>query len=419
MLIFESTFPEDFREPDVKRILDDVMAGKFCQLVCIPGGGKATILRLLAHNRNVLKFHLKEKEKNLRFIYLNLFELTDYSDAQIAKFILLAMDQKTPDTEDPLVLIKLLTETVNKLADKGTHLVFLFDHFDEYQNKLPRTFFQSLKSLTGVAKYKFAVVFATRRDLIELVDENITRDFWNFFTDNAIYLKIYDEKALKFLFDQVEKVLAKKLTDDQKKKIVDLTGGHAKLTKITSELILSENIALDQDQLLQNQQVRAALFELWLFLTAQEQHALHHLSNGEKTLESTVKETLIKLDLVNNQGFTIALFGEFVKEMTDITLHKISFDAKTGEITKGESIISELLSPQEYRLMKFLIERENRIVERDELISTVWPNVAVTEAVSDEAIDQMVLRVRKKIEDEPNNPKHLLTVKGRGLRFVP
>ena len=250
MIIFESTFPKDYRSDEIKRILDHVTTGKFCQLVCIPGAGKATILRLLAHNRNVLKLHLGEKEKSIRFIYSNLLELTSYDDAQIAKFLLLALDQKIPKTDDSLVLTKQLNETVNNLAGRGQTLVLLFDHFDEYQNRLPRSFFQLLRGLNSVAKYKFAAVFATRRDLRELIDPEILKEFYDFFVGNTVYMQVWDKAASDFMFAQIEEVFKKKIPDADKKNILQATAGHAKLTKITAELFLRENIKLSKELLL-------------------------------------------------------------------------------------------------------------------------------------------------------------------------
>ena len=426
MKIFETNFSPDFRQDDIKRILDYVMVGKFCQLVCIPGAGKATILRLLAHNRNVLKFHLGENEKSLRFIYSNLFELPNYREGQIAKFLLLALEGKTPKTDDSLVLAKHLNEAINKLAVQGKHIVLLFDHFDEYQNQLPRSFFQMLKSARSVAKYKFATIFATRRDLVDLVDREIAKDYWDFFVGNTVYLKIYDERAVQSIFNQTEKTFSKKLSEKQKGQIVVLTGGHAKLTKILSELVFAEEIDPENNLFLKNAQIRSCLLEIWLFLTAEQQRALYLISQRELKIESNVLENLIKLNLVKDTDkppqltFTIPLFFEFVKQMApDIAEPKIVFDQYTKEIVKGDSIISELLSAQEYRLVKFFVENAGRVVERDELIEAVWPQTQVLEAISDEAIDQMIFRVRKKIEKEPNTPKHLITVKGRGIRFTP
>jgi len=82
-------------------------------------------------------------------------------------------------------------------------------------------------------------------------------------------------------------------------------------------------------------------------------------------------------------------------------------------------VISDLLSPQEFRLLRFLIQNEGKIIGRDEIIEAVWTDVKSQEGISDEAIDQMIFRLRKKIEDEPQAPKHIVTVKGLGVRFQP
>ena len=91
---FESSFPNDFRAADVEQILRYVLAGKFCQLVCIPGGGKATLLKLLENNYNLRRFHLGEKEKSTRFIYLNLLELSNYQESQVYKFLLISLEDR-------------------------------------------------------------------------------------------------------------------------------------------------------------------------------------------------------------------------------------------------------------------------------------------------------------------------------------
>lgn len=427
MKIFETSFPKDYRQEEIKKILDFATAGKFCQLVCIPGAGKATILRLLAHNRDLLRFHLGQKEKPIRFIYLNLLELPNYDDAQIAKFLILALDQNPGGQNDSLILTKQLNETVNKLANTGQILIFLFDHFDEYQNRLPRSFFQMLRNFRSLAKYKFTSVFATRRELGELVDREILKDFYDFFTQNTIYLSIYDQKASAFMLSQIEKILAKKLSPEQRKSIIAQTSGHAKLTKVTTELVLGENLPLTKEILLSKPIIRATLFELWLALTAQEQQELKLIAQNQKPQENEALSNLIKFDLIKHSltdspthRFTIPLFADFVRQIIPtLAPQQITYNGKTREIKKGENIISDLLSPQEHRLLKFLIENEGRIVERDEIITAVWPEAKSQEGISDEAIDQMVFRLRKKVENEPNNPKHVITVKGRGLRFVP
>lgn len=395
MKIFESEFPEDYRKEEIKRILNFVTTGQSCQIICAPGAGKATILRLLAHNRPLLKFQLGQKEENIRFIYLNLLELEEITDAKVAKLVLLELEQKTQN-EDLLILSKQLTNFINDLAQKGTTVVFLFDHFDEYQFNLKRPFYQLLRGLKSVAKYKFACVFATRRDLKNLVDEQILKEFYDFFLSNTVNVKIYDEVAINFLFKQLQNVFTKNLDKSSQIEITRLTSGHLKLTKVITELKLQENIELSPKTLLSNSKIRAVLFELWLNLTAEEQEGLSQ----------------------NPQNAQIPLFAEFIKQIIPTTTkEEIFYDENTHEIKKGQSIVSDLLSPQEYRLLKFLIQNKNKVVSRDELISAVWKDAQSEAGITDEAIDQMIFRLRKKIEEEPQNPKHITTVKGQGFRF--
>src|SRR3989344_7337251 len=106
MLIFESTFPKDYRKEEIKQVLGLTITGKFCQVVAVPGSGKATILRLLAHNREILKYHLGEKEKKVRFEYINLLELTEYQDVHLFKFLLLSLGQEVPRSDDSHAIAK-------------------------------------------------------------------------------------------------------------------------------------------------------------------------------------------------------------------------------------------------------------------------------------------------------------------------
>ena len=426
MQTFESAFPKDFRKNDIEQILRFVLTGKFCQLICLPGGGKATLLKLLAENENVRKFHLGAKVKSTRFVYLNLHELPNFDQPSIDEFLLHSLDRKAKHSNDPFTLAKQLNETVSKAAQNLT-LVLLFDHFDEFTNKLSRSFFQTLRSAKNNARYKFACVFATRRDLRELIDPEILKEFYDFFVDNTVYMKLYDQKAIDFLFSQIKRVLGQTLSPKQQNDLIALTSGHTKLTKVSAETILQENIPIEKAVLLGKPIIRAALFELWLFLTAQEQKVLSSLAQKKPIEKSDAVENLLHFDLLrqprqsqqpSNLKFTIPLFEEFVQvTIPKITKHNISYNPNTREITKGDETISDLLSPQENRLLMFLIENQGRIIEREEIIHAVWPEAQVAEGISDEAIDQMIFRLRKKIEDEPNNPSHIETVKGRGFRF--
>jgi DNA-binding response OmpR family regulator len=74
------------------------------------------------------------------------------------------------------------------------------------------------------------------------------------------------------------------------------------------------------------------------------------------------------------------------------------------------------LTLMEANLLRYLIEREGQVASRQKLLEEVW---GVREDTDTRAIDNFVVRLRKYIEEDPSQPKHLLTVRGVGYRFVP
>ena len=73
------------------------------------------------------------------------------------------------------------------------------------------------------------------------------------------------------------------------------------------------------------------------------------------------------------------------------------------------------LTLMEAELLRYLTEREGKIVSRKEILEQVW---RVHEDTDTRAIDNFVVRLRRYMEDDPARPRHLLTVRGVGYRFV-
>lgn len=74
------------------------------------------------------------------------------------------------------------------------------------------------------------------------------------------------------------------------------------------------------------------------------------------------------------------------------------------------------LTVMEADLLRYLLERPGKIVARKELLENVW---RVHEDTDTRAIDNFLVRLRRYLEPDPAHPKHFLTVRGVGYRFVP
>ncbi len=66
-------------------------------------------------------------------------------------------------------------------------------------------------------------------------------------------------------------------------------------------------------------------------------------------------------------------------------------------------------------LLRHLIRNAGRAVSRKSILEEVW---GLREDTDTRAIDNFIVRLRRYIEDDPSNPRHLLTVRSVGYRFV-
>ena len=90
-----------------------------------------------------------------------------------------------------------------------------------------------------------------------------------------------------------------------------------------------------------------------------------------------------------------------------------TIDFKALELRTKEQTVH--LTLMEAEVLRYLVKHEGQIVSRKSLLEDVW---GLHEDTDTRAIDNFIVRLRKYIEDEPSRPKHLLTVRGVGYRFI-
>jgi DNA-binding response OmpR family regulator len=96
-----------------------------------------------------------------------------------------------------------------------------------------------------------------------------------------------------------------------------------------------------------------------------------------------------------------------------------TFDGRAIDFTKLELRVNGTviqLTLMEAELLRHLIRNSGRIVSRKSILEEVW---GLREDTDTRAIDNFIVRLRRYIESDPAKPKHLLTVRGVGYRFVP
>ncbi len=91
----------------------------------------------------------------------------------------------------------------------------------------------------------------------------------------------------------------------------------------------------------------------------------------------------------------------------------LSVDTGSGTVTKeGREVF---LSALEYRLLLVFVGSPKSVITRDRLLGELWD--AAGEYVNDNTLSVYIKRLREKIEDDPANPRIILTVRGMGYRL--
>lgn len=90
---------------------------------------------------------------------------------------------------------------------------------------------------------------------------------------------------------------------------------------------------------------------------------------------------------------------------------KINFE--THEVIISDKEIR--MTPLELKLLQYFVQNEGRVIPRGELLQNVWDMPAT---VKTRAVDQFIRRLRKLFEPKPTEPKHFLTIRDAGYRFV-
>jgi two-component system, OmpR family, response regulator RegX3 len=91
----------------------------------------------------------------------------------------------------------------------------------------------------------------------------------------------------------------------------------------------------------------------------------------------------------------------------------VSLDVARHEVlVRGQSVG---FPPKEFELLETFLRRPGRLLTRDFLIEEVWGAGYFGDT---KTLDVHVKRLRKKVEQDPHQPKHLLTVRGLGYKFV-
>jgi DNA-binding response OmpR family regulator len=92
-----------------------------------------------------------------------------------------------------------------------------------------------------------------------------------------------------------------------------------------------------------------------------------------------------------------------------------SFEADIDLYDASRDGVEVAMTPKEFEVLKFLWQHRNHTVSRDQLLTNVW---GYDESVSTRTVDNFILKLRQKIEEDPADPRYIVTIHGTGYKLL-
>jgi two-component system alkaline phosphatase synthesis response regulator PhoP len=102
-------------------------------------------------------------------------------------------------------------------------------------------------------------------------------------------------------------------------------------------------------------------------------------------------------------------------EISTFVIGKIHLDFNKYVAQRDGKIID--MTPLEFRMLKILIRKKEEVITRNDFLGAIWGEDKTV--VSLRTIDSHIANIRKKIEDNPSNPKHIINIRGVGYKLIP
>lgn len=438
--------PLNFRTETVKAILKCVSAGDSCSLIGIGSVGKSNLLRFL-QRADVRQTYLGEDWQAYLLAYIDLnkllkpslwgllelmlhqllVEATGHSGAdEITRQTIDELYQRATQPKTKYLALRYLDRAIGLVCNQlGLRIIFLIDEFDELCRRLPARAFAALRALRDDYKYQLMYVVATRLEVARLRAEPLEIEaFEELISSHTIWLGPYGEEGARDMLSRLETryntPLEAKLVDE----VLRLSGGHPGLLREVYYLARQPQPSLTQAAR-NSTSLAAECRRIWLSLPPEEQQVLSSLAHSAalpasqaKFLDRLAHKGMVKKSGINWEVFS-PLLAEFSQQQSPAAA-PIQLDShrRTLWISGYET---PKLTQLEYKLIAFLAQRPGQICTRDELAHHLYPldtNTWQGDGVSDNRLDSIIKRLRKKIEPHPQEPRYLVTVHGHGFQLV-
>ena len=442
------------REQEMRFVMDAIAAGDCTSIVGLSNMGKSTLLRELG--QPVIRKHFRCNDDWL-FVYVDCNLMPERSEQSLHEVILRSListlkrnapNNKAQDklTESLSGLYQQVVQPASPIRSPlafndalslmceqtGKTLTIGFDEFDDPFEKLSGRIFLNLRAMKDKFGQCLTFVTATEKLLSEIRNDGEASEFTEMFADRAQWVGLLSQDDSRRVVTEAARTEATKLHEDEIEFITTQAGGYPALLYAVTNLwrriasgapenARGQALSLITQALDSDATVRSECVKLWAQLAPEEHDALVAAVDGKRANGVILKQLRIKHVLpADEKEFKVGeVLRNFVKRQALTRPGQplgVQVDIDAGEVSIDGRVV-EPLTELEYKLLLLLFGRLNKIVDKYTIVTNVWGENYL-DSVDDARIEKLVSRLRGKLEPNVEEPKYLITLRGRGYKLV-
>jgi DNA-binding winged helix-turn-helix (wHTH) protein len=437
--------PVPFRYHEIHQILQWLDAGDSCQVFGIGSVGKSNLLRHLLRPE-VIQAHLSSSQAPYLFVYIDSNKMIEQSTWGLFELMMhqLLIELINCGAELPTLAeidelherlvspeyrpfaIRYLERSFVLVCNRlGYRLVLILDDLHLLIHSLPGQVFASLRALRDEFKYRLMFLVAARRPLNELAaDPAEIEPFVELLSHNTLWLNAYAEADAGMMLARLAARNEAELTEAKTRSILELSGGHPGLIQALFKHYLQDSLpspeSLQIDPGIQDECQR-----IWDSIPTRQQQDLLSLA-ADPGLSLPDDE----LAALNRMGLWLCgdsraavlfspLFQDFLDRRQPAAGVHITIDPARRLVWVDGRKVSDL-TRLEYKMLEYLVLQRGQVCSRDDIARHMYPkDMALDGAgVSENRLDSVAKRLRSKIEQNPDNPAYIQTIRGVGFQLT-
>lgn len=443
------------RESDAQSILETLALGQSIAVTGLSNFGKSTLLRYMS-DAPVAEVYARIAGRPGLLVYVDCNGMLEMSTQGFYEVILRAVVEallergrqalaeriraqygKVVEARSAFAIPLAFNDTiVSLMGDTDIQdVILMLDEFDDVLTGLDERVFLNLRALKDKYGERLNYVIAMLRPPSTVGGGDDMAEFLEMFGIHKYHLQPLSADNATELAATIFSQNNDSLDPHERDYILALAGGHPGLIEAVAYVVMqvesgapetytAQALNMAGDMLENHRLVRTELHKLWKHLLPEERElAAIAATRGVEALTPPQQASLVQRGLlVEQEGerrFFAQLFAHYARRQGIVQKGVpggVWIDVDAGRVwVEGRAI--ESLTDLEYRLLLLLYGRLDKICDKYQIVDAVWGQDYLGE-VDDARIEKLVSRLRAKLEPDPANPQHIVTIRGRGYKLT-